>query len=66
VERDLRRELLLQHRQAMQRTHVGTSEANEHREFISGKKNGKLNKVMKSANVKIKFETFNVWKRISW
>lgn len=33
--------------------------ANEHREFISGKKNGKLNKVMKSANVKIKFETFN-------
>jgi len=33
--------------------------ANEHREFISGKKNGKLNKVMKTANVKIKFETFN-------
>ncbi|KAM0754215.1 hypothetical protein T439DRAFT_285605 [Meredithblackwellia eburnea MCA 4105] len=33
--------------------------ANEHREFISGKKNGKLNKIMKSANVKIKFETFN-------
>ncbi|KAK4705799.1 hypothetical protein P7C70_g410, partial [Phenoliferia sp. Uapishka_3] len=33
--------------------------ANEHREFISGKKNGKLNKIMKSASVKIKFETFN-------
>ncbi|KAK4051320.1 KH domain-containing protein [Microbotryomycetes sp. JL201] len=33
--------------------------ANEHREFISGKKNGKLNKVMKLANVKVKFETFN-------
>ena len=33
--------------------------SNEHREFISGKKNGKLNKIMKSANVKIKFETFN-------
>ncbi|KAK4057241.1 hypothetical protein OIO90_001738 [Microbotryomycetes sp. JL221] len=33
--------------------------ANEHRDFISGKKNGKLNKIMKSANVKVKFETFN-------
>ena len=33
--------------------------ANEHREFISGKKNGKINKIMQSANVKIKFETFN-------
>lgn len=31
----------------------------EHREFISGKKNGKLNKIMKSSNVKIKFESFN-------
>ncbi|CED84372.1 cytoplasmic protein [Phaffia rhodozyma] len=33
--------------------------ANEHREFISGKKNGKINKIMKMENVKIKFETFN-------
>jgi len=33
--------------------------ANEHREFISGKKNGKINKIMKLAGVKIKFETFN-------
>lgn len=33
--------------------------ANEHREFISGKKNGKINKIEKSANVKVKFETFN-------
>jgi hypothetical protein len=33
--------------------------ANEHREFISGKKNGKLNKIAKTAEVKIKFETFN-------
>jgi predicted PilT family ATPase len=33
--------------------------ANEHREFISGKKNGKINKIEKTANVKIKFETFN-------
>ncbi|QRV76296.1 cytoplasm protein [Ceratobasidium sp. AG-Ba] len=33
--------------------------ANEHRDFISGKKNGKINKIMQMANVKIKFETFN-------
>jgi hypothetical protein len=33
--------------------------ANEHRDFISGKKNGKINKIMKVAGVKIKFETFN-------
>ncbi|KZO94984.1 hypothetical protein CALVIDRAFT_565105 [Calocera viscosa TUFC12733] len=33
--------------------------ANDQREFISGKKNGKINKIMKMANVKIKFETFN-------
>ncbi|PWZ03626.1 hypothetical protein BCV70DRAFT_20437 [Testicularia cyperi] len=33
--------------------------ANEHREFISGKKNGKINKVMKQCGVRIKFETFN-------
>ncbi|KAI6136912.1 cytoplasmic protein [Pisolithus sp. B1] len=33
--------------------------ANEHREFISGKKNGKINKIMQSTGVKIKFETFN-------
>ncbi|KAJ7786065.1 cytoplasmic protein [Mycena metata] len=33
--------------------------ANEHREFISGKKNGKINKIMQTTNVKIKFETFN-------
>jgi len=32
---------------------------NEHRDFISGKKNGKFNKIMKTAGVKIKFETFN-------
>jgi hypothetical protein len=33
--------------------------ANEHKEFISGKKNGKINKIMQTTNVKIKFETFN-------
>ncbi|KAK9751222.1 hypothetical protein K7432_018127, partial [Basidiobolus ranarum] len=31
----------------------------EHREFISGKKNGKVNKIMKISNVKIGFENFN-------
>ncbi|KAH7921146.1 cytoplasmic protein [Leucogyrophana mollusca] len=35
--------------------------ANEHREFISGKKNGKINKIMQTTNVKIKFETFSEW-----
>lgn len=33
--------------------------SNEHREFISGKKNGKINKIMQTTNAKIKFETFN-------
>lgn len=33
--------------------------ANEHRDFISGKKNGKINKIMKSANVRIKYETLS-------
>ncbi|KZT74830.1 cytoplasmic protein [Daedalea quercina L-15889] len=33
--------------------------ATEHREFISGKKNGKINKIMQTTNVKIKFETLN-------
>jgi hypothetical protein len=33
--------------------------AADQREFISGKKNGKINKIMQAANVKIKFETFN-------
>ena len=33
--------------------------ANQHRDFISGKKNGKINKIMKMANVKIKFDSFS-------
>lgn len=33
--------------------------ANEHREFISGKKNGKINKIMEQCDVRIKFEPFN-------
>ncbi|KAF8523068.1 cytoplasmic protein [Hysterangium stoloniferum] len=38
---------------------VQTELANEHREFISGKKNGKINKIMQMTGVKIKFETLN-------
>jgi hypothetical protein len=33
--------------------------ANDRRDFISGKKNGKLNKISKSTGVRIKFEPFN-------
>ncbi|ODO10578.1 hypothetical protein I350_01175 [Cryptococcus amylolentus CBS 6273] len=33
--------------------------ANEQREFFSGKKNGKINKIMKMTNAKIRFETLN-------
>lgn len=33
--------------------------SNEHRDFVSGKKNGKINKIMKTANIKVKFDPFN-------
>ncbi|EEY14636.1 KH domain-containing protein [Verticillium alfalfae VaMs.102] len=33
--------------------------ANEHREFVSGKKNGKINKIMSQSNVTIIFDGFN-------
>lgn len=33
--------------------------ANEHKEFVSGKKNGKINKIMHHANVQILFDGFN-------
>ncbi|KAI1303367.1 hypothetical protein EDD11_005418 [Mortierella claussenii] len=33
--------------------------ANEHREFISGKKNGKINRIMKVTGAKIKFDQCN-------
>ncbi|KAK4666874.1 hypothetical protein QC763_304120 [Podospora pseudopauciseta] len=32
--------------------------ANEHKEFVSGKKNGKINKIMGQSNVQIIFDTF--------
>ncbi|WFD06584.1 hypothetical protein MVES1_001937 [Malassezia vespertilionis] len=33
--------------------------ASDHREFISGKKNGKINKIMEHCGVRIRFEPFN-------
>ncbi|KAI9705390.1 MAG: hypothetical protein M1820_005220 [Bogoriella megaspora] len=33
--------------------------ANEHKEFVSGKKNGKINKIMSQSNVQIMFDGFN-------
>lgn len=33
--------------------------ATDHREFISGKKNGKINKIMENCGVRIRFEPFN-------
>lgn len=33
--------------------------ANEHKEFVSGKKNGKINKIMSNSTVTIVFEPFN-------
>lgn len=35
--------------------------ANEHKEFVSGKKNGKINKIMGQSNVQIMFDGFNDW-----
>lgn len=31
--------------------------ANEHKEFVSGKKNGKINKIMRTSGAKIKFSS---------
>jgi len=39
--------------------HFQIEMSNEHRDFISGKKNGKVNKIMQQSNVVIKFELFN-------
>ncbi|KAB8336793.1 hypothetical protein FH972_021102 [Carpinus fangiana] len=33
--------------------------ANEHKEFVSGKKNGKINKIMSQSNVQVYFDLFN-------
>lgn len=39
--------------------HFQIEMSNEHRDFISGKKNGKINKIMQLSNVVIKFEASN-------
>ncbi|KAF2668201.1 hypothetical protein BT63DRAFT_414230 [Microthyrium microscopicum] len=39
--------------------HVKLELAVEHKEFVSGKKNGKINKIMNTANVQIVFDGFN-------
>jgi KH domain len=39
--------------------HIKLELANEHKEFVSGKKNGKINKIMNTANVQIVFDGFN-------
>ena len=42
-----------------QEIHFQIELATEHRDFISGKKNGKINKIMQNTSVHMKFETFN-------
>lgn len=39
--------------------HFQIEMSNEHRDFISGKKNGKINKIMQLSSVLIKFESLN-------
>ena len=46
-------------RQGQSTIHVKLELANEHKEFVSGKKNGKINKIMNLANVQILFDGFN-------
>ncbi|KAI1344610.1 KH domain-containing protein [Xylariaceae sp. FL0016] len=43
---------------AAQQIRVKIELANEHKEFVSGKKNGKINKIMTQSNVQIMFESF--------
>ena len=39
--------------------HVKIELANEHKEFVSGKKNGKINKIMTQSGVQVYFDMFN-------
>jgi hypothetical protein len=39
--------------------HIKLELASEHKEFVSGKKNGKINKIMNSSNIQIVFDGFN-------
>ncbi|KAI8624496.1 hypothetical protein F5Y19DRAFT_480516 [Xylariaceae sp. FL1651] len=43
---------------AQQQIRVKIELANEHKEFVSGKKNGKINKIMTQSNVQIIFDSF--------
>jgi len=45
--------------QAQYQIRVKLELANEHKEFVSGKKNGKINKIMGQANVQIMFDNFS-------
>lgn len=44
--------------QAQHQIRVKIELANEHKEFVSGKKNGKINKIMTQSNVQIIFDSF--------
>ncbi|KAI9684358.1 MAG: hypothetical protein M1829_002168 [Trizodia sp. TS-e1964] len=46
-------------KQTQYRMRVKVELANEHKEFVSGKKNGKINKIMGQSNVQIIFDGFN-------
>ncbi|KAG5988406.1 hypothetical protein E4U54_004670 [Claviceps lovelessii] len=46
-------------RQSQYQIRVKIELANEHKEFVSGKKNGKINKIMGQSNVQIIFDGFN-------
>lgn len=41
------------------RIHIKIELANEHKEFVAGKKNGKINKIMSQASIQIIFDGFN-------
>ncbi|KAL9057089.1 MAG: hypothetical protein Q9162_002523 [Coniocarpon cinnabarinum] len=46
-------------RKAQSHLRVKIELANEHKEFVSGKKNGKINKIMSQSNVQVFFDLFN-------
>lgn len=46
-------------RKAQSHLRVKIELANEHKEFVSGKKNGKINKIMSQSNVQVYFDLFN-------
>lgn len=46
-------------RKAQTQMRIKIELANDHKEFVSGKKNGKINKIMSQSNVQIIFDQFN-------